>query len=155
LEAPDASMKQLLLSDRLAAMGTLAHGLAHEINNPLAAIVANLDVLASEIQEPGSSGLPPADVRDCMNDPRQAVEPVNQLMLELRHFTCKTEQPPSPVDLRDAIEWAERIAIREVRSRARIVHDFGDVPHVVGYESRLGQLILNLILYSAQWIPKG
>jgi len=158
---------QLMVSDRMASVGTLAAGVAHEINNPLAAVMANLDYIAEIVgQRSGSSGtmMSPAMretwIRDEINTPlddaREAAERVRFIVRDLKMFSrSPTEELRGPVNVKAVMESSLRMAWNEIRHRARLIKNYGNVPDVDANEGRLGQVFLNLIVNAAQAIPEG
>jgi two-component system, NtrC family, sensor kinase len=160
---------QLLQADRMISMGTLAAGVAHEINNPLAYAMANLEVLATRklprIREALTAALgelPPElakdldDAAEMVATAREGNERVRDIVRDLKTISRADERPSGPVDVRRVIEASLNIAGHELRDRARIVRCYDDgVPTVEANESRLGQVFLNLLLNAAQAIPPG
>jgi signal transduction histidine kinase len=166
--------EQLLISERMASVGTLAAGVAHEINNPLAILVANLELVSEHLsaitRTDSSSGAvvnagvresrPPAStlaaVERPLRDALEAAERVRLIVRDLRVFSHSGEDDHrAPVDVRRVIESSIRMASNEIRHRARLVEDYGNVPPVPANEARLGQVFLNLIVNAAQAIPEG
>jgi signal transduction histidine kinase len=151
--------ERLLISDRMASVGTLAAGVAHEINNPLAAICANLELAALAVAELAAS--PGADPRvqevvDELRDAREASERVRQIIRDLKIFSrAPDEERRGPVDVRQVLESSLRMAWNEIRHRARLVKEYASVPPVDANEARLGQVFLNLVVNAAQAIPEG
>ncbi len=149
---------QLMVSDRMASIGTLAAGVAHEINNPLAAVTANLDLALLEVGELAARLSGAADLReleDEIRDARTAAEQVRHIVRDLKIFSRAEEDRRGPVDVHAVLESALRMAWNEIRHRARVVKDYGRIPRVMANESRLGQVFLNLIVNAAQAIPEG
>ncbi len=156
---------QLIFAGRMAAVGTLAAGVAHEINNPLAYIVANIDFARHQITTVASrlsrsaAGGGPAHVLDetgeALTEARQGAERVRNIVRDLRVFARGDEDQSGPVALRRVLDSSINIAWNEIRHRARLVKDYGDTPMVEGNESRLGQVFLNLLLNAAHAIPEG
>jgi PAS domain S-box-containing protein len=148
---------QVLLADRLASVGVLAGGVAHEINNPLAYVMGNLDFIAEEIRRLGQE-LPPGRTREleeALNDTREGAQRVRRIVGDLRTFSRGDEAQRGPVNLRRILELSCNMVWNEIRHRARLVKDFGAVPPVDADESRLGQVFVNLLLNAAQAIPEG
>jgi signal transduction histidine kinase len=157
---------QLIFAGRMAAVGTLAAGVAHEINNPLAYIVANIDfvrhqmtTLASRLTRGGMGG---DDLRhtldetsEALAEARQGTERVRNIVRDLRVFARGDEDQSGPVALRRVLDSSINIAWNEIRHRARLVKDYGETPMVEANESRLGQVFLNLLLNAAHAIPEG
>jgi PAS domain S-box-containing protein len=135
-------------SDRMAAMGTLAAGIAHEINNPLAVVVANLEIVASE---PGLSD----DARKRLADARDYAWRIRTIVRDLKLFSRADEERRGPVDPELVLESTLRMAANEIRHRARLVRQYDKVPFVLANESRLAQVFLNILVNAAQAIPEG
>jgi PAS domain S-box-containing protein len=158
---------QLMVSDRMASVGTLAAGVAHEINNPLAAVMANLDYIADVMGQRTSASpgaMSPAmretwfrdEIKVPLDDAREAAERVRFIVRDLKMFSrSPTEEVRGPVNVKAVMESSLRMAWNEVRHRARLVKNYGDVPDVDANEARLGQVFLNLIVNAAQAIPEG
>jgi CheY-like chemotaxis protein/two-component sensor histidine kinase len=139
----------------MASMGMLAAGIAHEINNPLAAIVGNLELASSELSALAEERSLPTALLEELRDAADAAGRVRSIVRDLRIFSRAEEELISAVDVRQVLESTLRMAWNEVRHRARLVTSYEDVPPVAANESRLGQVFLNLILNAAQAIPEG
>jgi PAS domain S-box-containing protein len=158
---------QLMVSDRMASVGTLAAGVAHEINNPLAAVTGNLDYMAEILGrtggEPSTSANPDKsdawlleEIKGPINDAREAAARVRLIVRDLKIFSrSPIDGPKCRVDVQAVMESSLRMAWNEVRHRARLVKLYGVVPNVEANEGRLGQVFLNLIVNAAQALPEG
>jgi CheY-like chemotaxis protein len=142
---------QVMTSDRMVSLGMLAAGVAHEINNPLMAVLGNLEILRDTL---GEAALRP-DVDDALSDALEASRRVEVIVRDLRLFSRAEEERTCAVDLVAVLKSTLRLAQTEVKHRARLVEEFHARPHVRGNESRLGQVFLNLIVNAAQAIPEG
>jgi len=153
----DRMTAQLMAADRMVSIGTLAAGAAHEINNPLAYLIAALDFLDSEFK--GIEQHLPADqsdeVRKALAEAREGAGRVKHVVRDLKTFSRVEEEHRRRVDLRPVIESSINIAFNEIKYRARLVKDYGQTPPVLANEARLGQVFLNLIINAAQAIPEG
>jgi PAS domain S-box-containing protein len=148
---------RLLLADRMVSVGTLASGVAHEINNPLAYVVGNLGIMAEELADLQREVTPGRlhDLEACLKDTQDGAERVRRIVRDLKAFSRVDEDRREVLDVRDAIEAAVHLAWNEVRHRARLVRDFASVPMVEANESRLAQVFVNLLINAAQAIPEG
>jgi PAS domain S-box-containing protein len=146
---------RILFADRMASMGTLAAGVAHEINNPLAYITANLEYIAEELTTTLAlvDGLD--EMRRAVVEAREGAERVRLIVRDLKTFSRADEDRRVSVDLRRVLESAVNMAHNEIRHRARLVKDLGPVPPVMANEARLGQVFLNLLVNAAHAIPEG
>ncbi|MDB4899731.1 MAG: multi-sensor hybrid histidine kinase [Gemmatimonadetes bacterium] len=154
---------QLMVSDRMASVGTLAAGVAHEINNPLAAVIANLTYVAETLGRaltcdpvsPASASLM-EELRGPLEDARDAAQRVRLIVRDLMIFSrSPIEEPKDPVDVEAIMESSLRMAWNEIRHRARLHKRYSRVPGVEANEARLGQVFLNLLVNAAQALPDG
>jgi signal transduction histidine kinase len=145
---------QLMVSDRLASIGTLAAGVAHELNNPLAAIMANVDLVTEALRE-----LPPFERSDellaCLTDAHDAADRMRHIIGDLKLFSRAEDAARGPVDVHRVLDVVLRMAGNEIRHRARLLRQLSPVPPVFGNESRVAQVFLNLIINAAQSIAEG
>jgi signal transduction histidine kinase len=142
---------RLLLADRMASVGMLAAGVAHEINNPLAYITTNLDFAIQKLPRDTQS----LEIGDALREAREGARRVQQIVRDLKTFSRGQDDRCEPVDVRRVIEASINMAWNEIRHRARLVKDYGPVPMVEATEGRLGQVFLNLLVNAAQAIPAG
>jgi len=141
---------KLLEADRLTALGVLSAGVAHEINNPLAYVLLNLEYLKREL--PKAAG-DPSRIDALMlrvQDACHGADRVASIVRDLRTFARGEETARQPVSLESVIEAAVNIAYPELRMRARLERRYQTVPAVDGNASRLEQVFLNLLLNATQ-----
>ncbi|MCW5805526.1 MAG: response regulator [Deltaproteobacteria bacterium] len=152
-----ATAAQLMVSDRMASLGTLAAGVAHEINNPLATLLGNLDLAIKDVGDLSRelTGVNLGELSEELRDAREAAERVRNIVRDLKLFSRADEEARGEVDVHRVLESSLRMAWNEVRHRAKLVQRFGGVPAVYANEARLGQVFLNLIVNAAQAIPEG
>ena len=150
--------EQLRLSDRMASLGLLAAGVAHEINNPLAVLMGHLELAQRAVNrtcaEPRHECAAPG-VAEALRFARDAAVRVKQIVGDLKLFSRADEEQRGPVDVVKVLESATRMAKNEIRHRARLVTEVEPVPPVTANEFRLGQVFLNLLVNAAQAIPEG
>ena len=146
---------QLMVSDRMASMGMLAAGVAHEINNPLAAVLGNLSIVCETLESVEAANPAIREAADAAADAMSAADRVRQIVRDVRIFSRGAEERSVPVDIHRVLDSTLRMAWNDIRHRARVVRQYGAIQAVMGSESRLGQVFLNLILNAAQAIPEG
>ena len=145
---------QLRVVDRLATVGTLAAGVAHGINNPLSAVVANLAIARRAVEDLTPSPTT-TDLDAALREAGDAALRIGDVVADLAVFLRVEDDHVHPVDVRSILESTLRLAANEIRHRARLVKELGEVPPVTGNEGRLGQVFMNLIVNAAQAIPEG
>jgi PAS domain S-box-containing protein len=175
---------KLAQSGRLASMGLLAAGVAHEINNPLAYVLYNLESLATDLPgfvdplrrrhealiahlgvETADRVLGPTlqamsplaldDVLDRLRDAVEGAQRIREIARGLATFARADRCDVAPIDLRVSLAYALRMAMNEIRFRARVVQDLGPVPLVLATDGKLAQVFLNLLINAAHAIDEG
>ncbi|WP_168210426.1 hybrid sensor histidine kinase/response regulator [Persicimonas caeni] len=156
---------KMMQMDRMIAVGTLAAGVAHEINNPLAFMTGNVTLLLSELEQgafdnwqpPADSMLDHDELREVLDDVTEGAERIRAIVSSLRAFAREQEDADldGSVDILALLDSCTKMAQNEIKHRARLVTDFGEVPAVRGDNSQLGQVFLNLIVNAAHAVPAG
>ena len=157
---------RLALADRMVSVGTLAAGVAHELNNPLAYVTANVTflleqlthlttLLSPEARDDGEVADVLQQVGEAASDTRDGVDRMRTIVRDLRTLSRAEDDKIGPVDLNPVLESCLTVAWNEIKHRARLVRDLGHLPAVRGNEGRLGQVFLNLLINAAQAIPDG
>ncbi|HUS30953.1 MAG TPA: ATP-binding protein [Kofleriaceae bacterium] len=148
--------ERVALAERMASIGTLAAGVAHEINNPLTYIVLNLTLL--ERQLGALAGVEPetaAKLKNMVSQARYGTERVSNVVRDLQSLTRVKDEPNTLVDPNAVLERCFEIADHQIRHRARLVRELSPLPAVRASEGRLVQLFLNLVVNAAHAIPEG
>ncbi len=166
----------LIFSEKLALTGRIAAGVAHEINNPLVYVLSNLefvietaDKLAGEVRSRTQEPVPMLrlvdapkdaetlraldDIRAAAQDAREGVLRIRHIARDLNAFARPEADSKKPVDMKRVVEWALNVAGAQVRARAQLVKDIRDVAAVLGNETRLGQVVVNLLVNAGQAMP--
>jgi PAS domain S-box-containing protein len=143
---------QLLVSDRMASLGTLAAGIAHEINNPLSYVLGNLEVMAESLGKTADRSDP---LVTAIGDATDGAQRVRKIVQGLRTFSRSEEEKRVPLAISDVLSSAIRLTANEVRHRAQLVCELGTTPTVMADDGRLTQVFINLIVNAAHAIPEG
>jgi PAS domain S-box-containing protein len=171
-------------SDRLASMGMLAAGVAHEINNPLSYVLYNLETLAEDVPTLGgvitrclsalaehldeaavakvvagaAELLQPGmleDVARCAQEALGGARRIREISRGLGTFSRVESVEKSAVNLKHAIESAASMAQNEIKYRAQLVKSYAEVPSIWGSEGKLSQVFLNLLINAAHATEEG
>ena len=168
---------QVALADRMASVGRIAAGVAHELNNPLSYVLGNLDLAREELPQivdecrvlqaqlqlqpemmPRAQGVVTRlhTLSTTIREASDGADRVRAIMRDLKSFSRPdADDRRALVDLSRPLDAAVRMAWREIQPRARLVHLREAVPEVRGIEGRLCQVFLNLLVNAAEAIPEG
>ncbi len=170
-ERPRAA--ELLQADRLAGVGALAAGLAHEINNPLTYALYNMESMMDDLG--GIEALCSAgegdehavvvrlrerlhqleDFRERLEAAVEGIRRVRDLVHDLETFSSVHSDRLVQFELRPVLDSTLRLTGTECRHRARVVTEYQETPQVLGSPARLAQVFFNLVVNAAQSIPEG
>jgi PAS domain S-box-containing protein len=148
-----AIQARLAQAERLSALGVLSAGVAHEINNPLAYVVLNLEFLERELTKPDGASTPEG-LLERVRQARHGAERVANIVRDLKTFARADGWTRGPVRIESVLESALNVAQSETAKSARITRRYADVPAVLGNGARLEQVFLNLVVNAAQAMPE-
>jgi len=146
--------QRLVLADRMASIGTLAAGLAHEINNPLTYILGNLDIVLTALDAPASD-YSRGDLLQMLREAHQGAMRVSEIVRSMRVFARSEPATSKVADLDRVVDSALAMAKNEIRHRARLHKNLGGPVMALANETTLVQVVLNLLMNAVQAIPEG
>jgi two-component system, NtrC family, sensor kinase len=154
-------MSQLIQSEKMAALGLLVAGVAHEINTPMGAIHSNNDIMTRAVGKVRKlmESAPDNEVRRlldilgevCRNN-EIATERIMKIVRNLKNFARLDEAERKKVDIHEGIESTLSLLRHQLKSRIRIVKCFGDIPEIECYPNELNQVFMNILVNAAQAI---
>lgn len=147
---------QLLLSERLASLGTLAAGIAHEINNPLSYVIGNLGFVSDAMSAAADARekVEQAEVSKALADALEGASRIAGIVRDMKLFARADRETMRPLDLSKVLETALRMVRSSIEGRAELVRDVEEVPRVLGNEARLTQVLLNLLSNALHALPE-
>jgi PAS domain S-box-containing protein len=145
------SESRLVAAERLASMGRLAAGVAHEINNPLAWVMSNLEVAMDRVRR----GPPDPEMEELIVESRMGAERVRDIVRDLRVFARSEAESGGGCDPVAVARASLSMTRNELRHRAQVEAHLEASPAVAIPERQLGQVLVNLLMNAAQAIGEG
>ncbi|MBP6188840.1 MAG: hemerythrin domain-containing protein [Azonexus sp.] len=169
----EEAQQQLLQSEKMAAIGQLAAGVAHEINNPVGFVNSNLGTLKTYVGQllnvitAYETGVPEdiaaarnkADIEFLRDDlpslvaeSQEGLGRVTKIVQDLKDFSHVDQAEHQRADLNAAIESTLNVVWNELKYKAEIVRELGDIPAVACVPAQINQVFMNLLVNAAQAI---
>ncbi|MEM6735793.1 MAG: ATP-binding protein [Bacteroidota bacterium] len=147
------TQKLLITSEKMASLGLMAMGIAHEINNPLNFIKNGVDALGSRISEE----LPEKkrELQPLFNIVEEGVKRSTNIVRSLSHFSRKSPSMNEKCNLKEIIENCLLILHNQIKDKAQVLTTFMDHGVVMGNEGRLHQAMMNMLANAVQAIDKN
>jgi signal transduction histidine kinase len=145
-------------SEHIGSINTLAAGLAHEINNPLVPIIANLELIKNKLHgfdESLKIQINVGELQEALSEANEGVERVRQISRDLKTLTKLENETPTLLNIEAVLDKTLQLMSNDIRSRAKLVKRYGNVPNVIAIESRLIQIFLNLTINAVHAISEG
>ena len=148
---------KLVMADRMSSLGVIAAGVAHEINQPLTYLTANLDMLRGTMiaAQSNPAVLRPEAALKMIEHAADAANRVRLIARDIKTFSVPDCNDVEAVDLSQVLESVLRLADHQIRYRARVEWNRQSVPPVTGNAARLSQVMLNVVANAAQAMEDG
>ena len=138
--------------DRMITAGTLAAGVAHEINNPLAYVASNVEYLLEKVAE---GDIDRDTLLTSLEDVHYGTRRVRKIVDDLRDLSRAPTDTIYPVDIATILDSTLLMVEHRVQQRSRLIRDIDDLPSAMLNESGLSQVLLNLFVNAVQAIEPG
>jgi len=177
------SYRRMVQQERLASLGQLAAGVAHEVNNPTGYIASNLGSLSKYLKriiafhETAASAIDAssdnqlrselrtlrarlkidqimADLDELIKDSIEGTERIRRIVMGLKKFSRKEAEEPQAIDVNKLLEETLNLCWNELKYKTEVVRRFSALPQVWGMPQKLSQVFLNLLVNAAQSIEK-
>ncbi|TBW49231.1 hypothetical protein EZI54_20000 [Marinobacter halodurans] len=166
--------RQLMQSEKLAAIGQLAAGVAHEINNPVGYVQSNIQTLGKylndllkvtdavgteasvdklrRIRDSVDYDFLRSDLEDLLQESMEGLDRIRKIIASLKDFSHTEEEAFRPADLQHGIETTLNVVNNELKYKADVVREFTEVPPVECIISQINQVVMNLLVNAAHAI---
>jgi PAS domain S-box-containing protein len=164
------SREHLIQSDKLAAIGTLAAGVAHEINNPIGYVNSNLNTMSRYLKKIGQfvESLPNQDnteigkMKEILHDFEDAVAEsvegtgrVKKIVADLKSFSRVDKAEKEHSDINEGIKSTLNIVWNELKYKCQVEQDLGELPDLYCMPNQLNQVFMNILVNAGQAIDKN
>lgn len=151
-ELQDTQLK-LINSEKMASLGQLVAGVAHEINTPVASIKSNNEIMKKLILQ-----VEDEDTKDLLQEindiDTEAIARINRLVVSLRKFVRLDEAELQEADINHEIDLTLDLIRHETKNRITIVKNYGKIPPIKCYPNMLNQVFMNILVNAAHAIEK-
>ncbi|MBU0549158.1 MAG: GHKL domain-containing protein [Candidatus Omnitrophica bacterium] len=146
---------QLIQMEKMASLGTLAAGIAHEINNPLGFLISNLETMhdyAGDIEKGRGDAVKIKELDEITKESLEGAQRIKKIVQDLRTFSRKSELQHVSVDINQILESTLSIVWNEIKYKVDVIKDYQAKTNIYSDPTELSQVFLNLLINASQAI---
>ncbi|MCH2186553.1 GAF domain-containing protein, partial [Myxococcota bacterium] len=156
------TQNQLMQSEKMSSLGQLVAGVAHELNNPIGFVHANLQLLDEFIEQLAQSRADGEDTEELRENitklikrSREGTERVKDIVLDLRTFSRMDQAELQFANLHDEIDRTLTLMQPRVKNKIDVEKHYGEIPQIRCYPGQLNQVFLNLLMNACDVLETG
>lgn len=152
---------QLINSEKMASLGQLVAGVAHEINTPLASINANNEILEKLLQKiPDKIKTDEYDkifsnIKNINCIDKEAIKRIRQIVKSLKKFVRLDEADLQLADINNELDLTLELIKHETKNKIKITRNYSNIPNIKCYPNMLNQVFMNILINACQSMPDG